>query len=346
MVPKEAIAVPEEAYAEVAYTPDRLRRRSEGECHHSRKFRTFAAGGESLVYRNPSVDISPMHGWQHNTPKELREREADPAMARFEDPEYRVDQPLRWDEECIRFTSHTKRAFFFGMARVLGLGGLFFAFPVFLATTTFLAIDMANQARYGGFFSNFFSFHGWLIPFIAFAISFILWSGAALVQRFSPYFAAGMQPGPMWELNRRTGEVTVFTDPSKKRTAWQVEDVRPFYEFDCYLLSTPDPQGSPQYSLSLVHHLDEVQVRLVGMFGATQSHLEQRANWDMLQRYMDVSQPLPDFPMLEQDRPADPTTREHDRYTGRDPRFWRDMDDATYERYVEAQQGKINALYL
>ncbi|WP_168015298.1 hypothetical protein [Halomonas salinarum] len=150
----------------------------------------------------------------------------------------------------------------------------------------------------------------------------------------------------MWELNRRTGLVTVFTDPSKKRTAWQVADVRPFYEFDCYLLSTPDPQGSPQYSLSLVHHLDEVQVRLVGMFGATQSHLEQRANWDMLQRYMDVSQPLPDFPMLEQDRPADPTTREHDEHSGRDPRFWRDMDDATYERYVEAQQGKINALYL
>ncbi|MFD2666919.1 hypothetical protein [Halomonas halophila] len=150
----------------------------------------------------------------------------------------------------------------------------------------------------------------------------------------------------MWELNRRTGEVTVFTDPSKKRTAWQVADVRPFYEFDCHLLSTPDPQGSPQYSLSLVHHLDEIQVRLVGMFGATQSHLEQRATWDMLQRYMDVSQPLPDFPMLEQDRPADPTTREHDHHTVRDPRFWRDMDDATYDRYVEAQQGKINALYL
>ncbi|MFD2666918.1 hypothetical protein [Halomonas halophila] len=150
----------------------------------------------------------------------------------------------------------------------------------------------------------------------------------------------------MWELNRRTGQVTVFADPSKKRTAWRVADVRPFYEFDCHLLSTPDPQGSPQYSLSLVHHLDEVQARLVGMFGATQSHLEQRATWDMLQRYMDVSQPLPDFPMLEQDRPADPTTREHDRETGRDPRFWRDMDDATYERYVEAQQGKINALYL
>ncbi|SDF70340.1 hypothetical protein SAMN05216571_101289 [Onishia taeanensis] len=185
-----------------------------------------------------------------------------------------------------------------------------------------------------------------ILFFLVFFGFFCFVGGASLVQRLAPNFAAGMQPGPMWELNRRTGLVTVFTDPSKKRTAWQVADVRPFYEFDCHLLSTPDPQGSPQYSLSLVHHLDEVQVRLVGMFGATQSHLEQRANWDMLQRYMDVSQPLPDFPMLEQDRPADPTTREHDSEAGRDPRFWRDMDDATYERYVEDQQGKINAVYL
>ncbi|WP_139172515.1 hypothetical protein [Onishia taeanensis] len=108
-------------YAEDAYTPDRLRRRLEGECQHSRKFRTFAAGGERLAHRNPSVDISPMHEWQHNSPQKLREYEADPTVAKLKDPEYRVDQPLRWDEECIRFTSHTKRAFIFGMARAFGL---------------------------------------------------------------------------------------------------------------------------------------------------------------------------------------------------------------------------------
>ncbi|SDF70374.1 hypothetical protein SAMN05216571_101291 [Onishia taeanensis] len=50
--------MPEEIYAEDAYIPDRLRRRSEGECRYSRKFRTFAAGGERLAHRNPNVDIS------------------------------------------------------------------------------------------------------------------------------------------------------------------------------------------------------------------------------------------------------------------------------------------------
>ncbi|KGE78756.1 hypothetical protein [Halomonas salina] len=338
--------MPQSTYAEDAYTPDKHWWRPAGECRHSRKFRTFAAGGERLAHRDPSVDISPMHEWQHNSPQKLREYEADPTVAKFKAPEYRADQPLRWDEECIRFTSHTKRAFFFGMARVLGKGGVFFLTPISLLVAIVGASMFANDARHGSYISNFLGYQNWIFC-IYFVLPWaVLWALAALVQRLAPNFAAGMQPGPMWELNRRTGEVTVFADPSKKRTAWQVADVRPFYEFDCHLLSTPDPQGSPQYSLSLVHHLDEIQVRLVGMFGATQSHLEQRANWDMLQRYMDVSQPLPDFPMLEQDRPADPTTREHDHQTGRDPRFWRDMDDATYDRHVEAQQGKINALYL
>ncbi|WGI24387.1 hypothetical protein QEN58_13745 [Halomonas alkaliantarctica] len=165
------------AYAEEAYTPDQLHRRPAGECQHSRKFRTFAAGGERLAHREPSVDISPMHGWQHNKPQELREREADPAMVRLEDPKYRADQPLRWDEECIRFTSHTKRAFFFGIARILGLGGLFFAFPVFLVTTIVLAIVSANQVRGSSFISSFLGFHGWLIPLVVFMIFFVIWGG-------------------------------------------------------------------------------------------------------------------------------------------------------------------------
>ncbi len=334
-----------QAYAEAAYTPGRRHRCPEGECRHSRKFRTFAAMGERLAHRDPSVDISPMHGWQHNTPQELRQREADPAMARFEDPDYRADQPLRWDEECIRFTSHTKRAFFFGMARALGIVGIFWVVPVFFVGSIIFAVMDANNARYGGWLYNFFVFFDWVIPLIFFLIFFSMWGGASLVQRLAPNYAAGLQPGPMWELNRRTGLVTVFADSSKKRTAWQVAHTLPFHEFDCYLLSTPDAQGSPQYSLSLVHYREEAQVRLVGMFGATQSHLEQRATWDMLQRYMDVSQPLPDFPMLEQDRPADPTTREHDRRTGRDPRFWRDMDDETYQQQVHAHQSKLDAFY-
>lgn len=47
------------------------------------------------------------------------------------------------------------------------------------------------------------------------------------------------------------------------------------------------------------------------------------ALWDMLQRYMDVTQPLPDMPRLEPFRHRDPVTREYDEKIGRNPRYWR-----------------------
>src|SRR5690606_18895472 len=62
---------------------------------------------------------------------------------------------------------------------------------------------------------------------------------------------------------------------------------------------------------------------------------EHFALWDYLQNYMDVSRPLPDIPYLEQYRHLDPTTAEHDQRTGRDPRYWIDMDDATFKVKVD-----------
>jgi hypothetical protein len=139
--------------------------------------------------------------------------------------------------------------------------------------------------------------------------------------------------------------VIVFANPRKASTAWQVGHRLPFHEFDCYLQSTPDNQGSPNYYLSLVHYAEEVHVRLADVFGSTTSHVEQRAAWDMLQRYMDSSQPLPDIPMMEPDRPRDPASREHDQRTGRPTRYWRDMDDETFQQKVHEHQDKLNAFY-
>lgn len=44
-----------------------------------------------------------------------------------------------------------------------------------------------------------------------------------------------------------------------------------------------------------------------------------------IRHFMDVSRPLPDTPDFEWWRPYDPITAEHDKQTGRDPRYWRDM---------------------
>src|SRR5699024_7944776 len=47
--------------------------------------------------------------------------------------------------------------------------------------------------------------------------------------------------------------------------------------------------------------------------------------WEFLQNYMDISRPLPEYVVLEAYRHLDPVTAEHDKKTGRNPRYLRDM---------------------
>ncbi|MDT9694123.1 hypothetical protein Q5762_38500, partial [Streptomyces sp. P9(2023)] len=89
------------------------------------------------------------------------------------------------------------RAFFFGMARVLGMGGVLFFTPISLLVTIYAASLFANEARYGSYFSNFLGYPNWIFC-IYFVLPWaVLWVVAALVQRLAPNFTAGLQPGPM-----------------------------------------------------------------------------------------------------------------------------------------------------
>ena len=117
--------------------------------------------------------------------------------------------------------------------------------------------------------------------------------------------------------------------------------VAPFYEFDPVMEYRPDRYGGGGYALWLFHRYTDNKVFL----GARVQSLSMRmkdclAFWDTLQRYMDVSQPLPDLPILEQFRHLDPTTAEHDRETGREPRHWRDMSYETWEKKGVGQRMK------
>ena len=330
-------------YAADAYTPAQTWPPRTNTCHHSRRFRLAAASGQRLPRREPSIDMAPMRELRDTPPAKLREIEAMPGHTPR--PPDRPDHPLRWDEECLRYTSQTKRNFFFGVIRGFGIIGLVWMTPLAILGISAMAASHASNARVGSFIPNFLGYSGWNILFFLIPAAVIMWGGANLIYRLFPNWAAGWQPGPMWELNRASGKVMVFANPARRSTAWQVAHALPFAEFDCYLQSTPSHQGLPQFNVSLVHYREEAHVALVGMFGATSSHVEQRAAWDMLQRYMDTSQPLPDTPMWEEFRHLDPTTLEHDRHTGRQPRFWRDMDDATYARHVSEHQNKLNAFY-
>lgn len=108
----------------------------------------------------------------------------------------------------------------------------------------------------------------------------------------------------------------------------------PFYEFDATAQYRPGPHGSGGYAIWLHHRYTTMEVCLGAKLHSLDFSLnEAMAFWDTLQRYMDVTQPLPDLPILEQFRHLDPTTATHDREYRRNPRHWRDMNHADWESH-------------
>ena len=102
---------------------------------------------------------------------------------------------------------------------------------------------------------------------------------------------------------RPTGMVKIRT--------WREETFEaPFIEFDPYISYHVQPKGPVSYKLQLRHRYSGWQT-VVAEVHSTQK-VELYAHWDELQRYMDVSQPLPDIPALEPYRRLDPTTAEYD----------------------------------
>ncbi|MCC5902658.1 MAG: hypothetical protein JJT87_12120, partial [Halomonas sp.] len=107
----------------------------------------------------------------------------------------------------------------------------------------------------------------------------------------------------------------------------------PFYEFDAYIEMTIGTQGSQFHSLKVIHRyphrsqLPHTKDPLEFSFTVDGSIAQLYAAWDMLQRYMDVSQPLPDIPQVEPFRHLDPTTKSYDEAgkRGRPATYWRDL---------------------
>lgn len=102
--------------------------------------------------------------------------------------------------------------------------------------------------------------------------------------------------------------------------------VAPFAEFDPVLRALPTGIGSHDYTIVLRHRYTGDSLNLAAKLHTLGlDKVNALAFWDCLQRYMDVTQPLPDLPVLEQSRHLDPVTAEHDLRTGRPERRWRDQ---------------------
>ncbi|PAV25245.1 hypothetical protein CF392_11965 [Tamilnaduibacter salinus] len=137
------------------------------------------------------------------------------------------------------------------------------------------------------------------------------------------------------EFNRETGDVTFALGGGKTLTA-------PFVEFDAYVERVVQ-HGGIFYRLQFVHRYTGKRFSQTSLTRIEPTREEVLALWDMLQRYMDVDQPLPDIPRLEPYRHKDPVTAEHDRKTGRDPRYWRDLDVEAWKKNEGADLARRQA---
>ena len=141
----------------------------------------------------------------------------------------------------------------------------------------------------------------------------------------------------MSEFNRVTGQVTFALGKGRFFEA-------PFVEFDAYVERVVQ-RGGLFYRLMFVHRYTGKTFNKTWLSGVEADKNDVMALWDMLQRFMDVSQPIPDMPRFEPFRHLDPVTAEHDRKTSRPPRYWRDLDLEEWKQNEGTEMARAKARF-
>ncbi|TVU89780.1 hypothetical protein [Vreelandella titanicae] len=241
---------------------------------------------------------------------------------------------VQYDHSSIMPPNFKKIAKFIYFCTAISKGGVYIC--VFVLVLSFLTMPAvaALNSDFSKPLIGFYYIAIWVFPLSI--VMLIIWkAGVYLSKTRSDVFFA-MHQSPLWELSRPNGFFTIYNP----KRAWEERLVAPIYEFDAYLESSPDTQGSPTYSLMLYHPETGLRQKLDAQFPPTNMPGELVAAWQFIQRYMDVSQPLPDVPALEIHRHKDPTTAAADQRKGRTPRYWRDMSEAEVEKIQEEKYQK------
>ncbi len=235
---------------------------------------------------------------------------------------------FRYDHEVYRFA---KAALFtriiaflrvFGFVTMCGYGVIII--PIIL-------IDLCTTDLL--FLAWFFD--RWLLIFSIVGTPVVIWLLFYGIMRFlPPSWWLRPSKGSRWELNRKTGLVTIY----QRR---QQPFIAPFYEFDPYVNMTADRSGFTTYTLHLAHRYSSQSFNAMGFVPMGYAEQTCFAQWDFLQNFMDTSRPLPDAPEWEASRPLDPVTAAYDQQTGRNPRYWIDMDETTWKQVSQAMRDKI-----
>ncbi|QFT24635.1 hypothetical protein FIV02_24020 [Pseudomonas sp. THAF187a] len=276
--------------------------------------------------------------------QEERDRIRDEQKSRGEykpKPFEHIDLHDLLDHERIRHAQFPASSKFWMYMQMLGKGFSCITIPLILFS--FLITEDYSHPNWPSELANT------LLTLSAFIFAPLLamWGVGSLVVYHFPKLWIKPSRGPLWEFNRRTGLVTVFDYDNQgeyKKNGTIGEKAAPFYEFDAYITVTPDRQGLPNNVLCIVHRYQDIWINMGNFVGACSGTEVPCALWDYLQNYMDISKPLPDTPRLEAFRHLDPTTAEHDHQTSREPRYWRDMDDETFEAKERELDRRISQI--
>jgi hypothetical protein len=250
--------------------------------------------------------------------------------------EYEADKTgMYWDEKTFTPESFSGWPHAYLVIAALAKVGLIVFLPLFYIISLFLWVF--SDVTWDDGVSEAF-----MASTLYVALPCLLISGHfKLVDSGHYYLAPFLQSKRVFAMNRTTGMVTLFKRNKPYFT-------HPFIEFDCVLLSSPTRQGFLNYSLTLIHRYSNysVGVPLGTLLGPNAMVDEYLRFWNMAQRYMDISQPLPDIMMLEPARQRDPTTIEYDKEHNRNPRYWRDMTEEEYAqklKMLKTEQKSIPA---
>lgn len=287
-------------------------------------------GRLSHVYPTGFLDTS--------TPKRLREYEEVEKRKGITELEERHTYHGRLDEEVIRYATLPKTSWALLWMRHGGRAIFLMLFPMFVLTLIFGWTQEPEDATFSEFFWD------GVVPFFLLILFPLLlcWGVGAYIEKVFPNVVYKEPKGPLWELSRQTGQVTVFHHPEKSDKPGQIDAQAPFHEWNGYMLSLPDHQGNVWYRLVLVHKTQEWALPLNQLVAATTLREDVLAYWDLIRQYMDVTKPLPDIPLFEAYRHLDPTTAEHDEKKGRNAQYWRNMDDESYKIFQQDNMTKLH----
>ncbi|WP_421668921.1 hypothetical protein [Pseudomonas viridiflava] len=242
-----------------------------------------------------------------------------------------------YDHERIRFAQLPFRSHFWLFMHAGGKWSFIILLPVFLLTSL-LGIENTTDSAIINYLMHVFD----LFPVIM-SPWLVFWLIGHIVINHCPRIWFRPPKGPLWELNRRTGLVTIFDYKRHRKEGVIDEFIAPFYEFDAYMITTRDRFGS-YYGLLLHHRYEDRQINFHSLLGPDDFKHRPCALWDFLQNYMDVSRPIPDIPLFEAYRHLDPVTAKYDKENSRNPRYWIDMDDDTFKQRVDAMWQRAYAI--